>query len=117
MTLAAAMAAGIASVSDGKTYVTADGTISTVGGLPTFVATLPRPVSATLSTTTQYRVYFELNGNVYTAVLIRDASVLGGSYWVSNPGAPLITDRLTFLPFNIRMNKAARDSVAAALTI
>jgi len=43
--------------------------------------------------------------------------VLGGSYYVSNPGAPLATDRLTFLPFSVRMNKAARDSIAAALTI
>lgn len=43
--------------------------------------------------------------------------MLGGSYYVSNPGGATPTDRLTFLPFNLRMNKAARDSVAAAMAI
>ena len=31
--------------------------------------------------------------------------------------APTVTDRLTFLPFHIRMNKAARDSLATAMKI
>ena len=117
MTLAAALTAGIASVSDGVTYLLSDGAVSTVGGIPVWVATATRPVSATLSATPQYRAYFELNGNVYAAVLIKDGALLGGSYYVSNPGGATVTDRLTFLPFNLRMNKAARDSVAAALTI
>ena len=43
--------------------------------------------------------------------------MLGGSYYVSNPGGATPTDRLTFLPFNLRINKAARDSVAAAMAI
>lgn len=116
-TLAATLATGISSSSDGVTYHDADGATSTVGGLNVWVATNPRPVSATLSTTVQYRIYFEMNGNVYTGALIKDGQVLGGSYYVSNPGAPAIADRLTFLPFNLRMNKAARDSIAAALAI
>ena len=73
--------------------------------------------SATLSTSTQYRVYFELNGNVYTGALIKDGVVLGGSYRASNPGGATATDRLTFLPYQIRMNKAARDSIAADMAI
>jgi hypothetical protein len=116
-TLAAELTAGIASSSDGVTYHQADGVTSTVGGVAVWVASNPRPLSATLSSTVQYRVYFEMNGNVYTGALIKDGQVLGGSYYVSNPGAPAITDRLTFLPFNLRMNKAARDSIAAALAI
>jgi hypothetical protein len=116
-TLDAALTAGLLSNSDGKTYHQADGTMSTVGGLPMFVATVARPVSSTLSSTVQYRIYFELNGNVYTGSLTKDGEVLGGSYWVSNPGAVSVNDRLTFLPFQIRMNKAARDSIASAMQI
>jgi hypothetical protein len=116
-TLAAELATGISSSSDGVTYHAADGATSTVGGVTVWVATNPRPVSATVSSTVQYRIYFQMNGNVYTGALIKDGQVLGGSYYVSNPGAPAIADRLTFLPFNLRMNKAARDSIAAALTI
>lgn len=116
-TLDAALTAGIHSNSDGVTYHLGDGATSGVDGVSVWVATNPRPISATLSTTVQYRVYFQLNGNVYTGALIKDGTVLGGSYYVSNPGAPVVTDRLTFLPFNLRMNKAARDSVAAAMAI
>ena len=116
-TLDAALTAGLLSNSDGKTYHQADGATSTVGGVPVFVATVARPISATLSSTVQYRIYFELNGNVYTGALTKDGQVLGGSYWVSTPGAPSVTDRLTFLPFQIRMNKAARDSIASAMQI
>jgi len=117
VTLAAAMTAGISSASDGMTYMLADGAVTTVGGVPVWIATATRPVAATLSSTPQYRAYFELNGNVYAAVLVKDGAVLGGSYCVSNPGGATPTERLTFLPFNLRMNKAARDSVAAAMAI
>ena len=88
-----------------------------VGGIPVWVANAARPRSSTLGSTPQYRVYFQLNGNVYTGSLIKDSAVLGGSYFVSNPAAATVADRLTFLPFQIRMNKAARDSVAAALSL
>jgi hypothetical protein len=115
-TLSAAMAAGRTSVSDGVTYTSGLGAFSTVGGVPMWIATAARPQSATLSTTVEYRTYFELNGNVYTGVFIPDGTVLGGSYYVSNPAGLTVTDRLTFLPFQIRMNKAARDSMAAAVT-
>jgi hypothetical protein len=115
-TLSAAMTAGMNSVADGVTYTIGAGTFSTVGGVPMWIATAARPQSATFSSTVQYRTYFELNGNVYAGVLIADGAVLGGSYYVSNPAGITVTDRLTFLPFLIRMNKAARDSMAAAVT-
>ena len=116
-TLTAVLTSGIASNSDGTTYRLADGATSTVGGVPVWVATKPRPLSATLSTTVQYRIYFELGGNVYTGALIKDGTAMGGSYYVSNPNGATVTDRLTFLPFHIRMNKAARDSLATAMKI
>jgi hypothetical protein len=117
MTLTAVMTAGIASNSDGTTYRLANGTVTTVDGVSVWVATNPRPQSATLSSTVQYRIYFELNGNVYTGALIKDGTLLGGSYYVSNPSGLTAVERLTFLPFDIRMNKAAHDSIAAAMKI
>lgn len=116
-TLTNALNAGIVSASDATTYTLADGTIGTVGGVQVWVANAARPQSATLSTTVQYRIYFALNGNVYTGALIKDGAPMGGSYYVSNPGGATVTDRLTFLPFHIRMNKAAHDSLAAAMNI
>ena len=116
-TLTAALTAGIVSPSDAVTYQLADGVLGTVGGVPMWVASAARPVAATLSSTVQYRVYFQLNNNVYTGALIKDGAALGGSYYVSNPAGATVADRLTFLPFHIRMNKAARDSLAAAMAI
>jgi hypothetical protein len=116
-TLTNALSSGIASSSDGVTYHLADGSITTVSGVSVWVAATPRPQSATLSTTVQYRIYFELNGNVYTGALIKDGTPLGGSYYVSNIGGATVTDRLTFLSFHIRMNKAAHDSLVAAMKI
>lgn len=117
MTLTAAMTAGIVSNSDGTTYVLANGTVRTVDGVSVWVATNPRPKSATLSSTVQYRIYFELGGNVYTGALTKDGTLLGGGYYVSNPAGATAVDRLTFLPFDIRMNKAAHDSLLAAMKI
>ena len=116
-TLETALTTGITSSSDGVTYHLADGTVGNVGGVKVWVASAARPQSATLSTTVEYRVYFEMNGNVYTGSLIKDGAALGGSYYVSNPGGATVLDRLTFLPFHVRMNKAAHDSLAAAMAI
>ena len=95
----------------------ADGTLGTVGGVPVWVATAPRPVPRILSSTVQYRFYFQRNGNVYTGSLTKDGAVLGGSFWVYNPFGATTEERVTLLPFNIRLNKAAHDSIAAALRI
>lgn len=48
MTLVNAMTAGINSASDGTTYHLADGTVTTVSGVPVWVSTAARPVSTTL---------------------------------------------------------------------
>jgi hypothetical protein len=115
--LEAALADGIVSGSDERTYRLADGAITMVSGVPVWVASSARPVSATLSSTVQYRTYFQLNGNVYTGALIKDGATLGGSYWVSNRSGATVEERLTFLPYQIRLNKAARDSIAGAMAI
>ncbi|XVJ69300.1 MAG: hypothetical protein HEQ39_06355 [Rhizobacter sp.] len=112
VSLASALTAGIASGSDGKTYFLADGAISTVGGVQVWVANAARPQSATLSVTVQNRIYFALNGNVYTGALVRDGAIVNGSYYISTSPSTL-----TFLPYTMRMNKAARDSVQAAMAL
>jgi hypothetical protein len=117
ITLAAALNAGLVSNSDGRTYHHADGVTATVSGVPVWVAHTARRQSATLSATVQYRIYFELNGNVYTGALIKDGAVLGGGYWVSNPGGTTALERYTFLTYQVRLNKAAHDSLAAAMKI
>ncbi|ALV04741.1 hypothetical protein [Roseateles depolymerans] len=116
-TLLATMTSGQRSNSDGVTYYLADGTVRTVDGVQIWVANAPRPKSATLSYTEEFRIYFELGGNVYTGSLIKDGTVLGGSYYVSNPSATTLVDRLTFLPYDIRLNKAAHDSIVSAMKI
>ncbi|MDM0109860.1 hypothetical protein QTH97_33445 [Variovorax sp. J22R24] len=116
-TLTSALTTGISSASDATTYHLTDGTVSTVGGVQVWVANAAHPQSATLSTTVQYRIYFQLNGNVYTGTFIKDGAPMSGSYYVSNPGGLTVTDRLTFLPFDVRMNNAAHDSLAAAMNI
>ena len=111
------MISGIVSNSDAQTYHLSDGVSTTVAGVPVWIADNPRPLSATLSSTVQYRIYFQLGTNVYTGALIKDGAALGGSYWVSNPAGATAEDRLTVLPYQIRLNKAARDSIAAAMAI
>lgn len=109
------MTAGITSNSDATTYHLEDGVVSTVNGVSMWVATKPRPVNSTVSFTVQYRIYFELNGGIYTGSLIKDGTVLGGGYYISNPLGATNAERLTFLNFDLRMNKAAHDSMVAAM--
>lgn len=116
-TLEAALTSGIFSGTDGRTYHLADGVQTTVGGVPVWVANAQRPISATLSSTVTYRIYFQLNGNVYTGALTRDGAVVGGTYYVANPSAPAVEDRLVFFPYQIRLNKAAHDSLKNALAL
>lgn len=118
-TLEAALIAGLTSSSDMRTYRLSDGIMTTVAGVPVWVATspMPLPASVTLNSTVRYRIYFQLDGNVYTGALTRDGTALGGSYWVSNPSGATVEERVTFLPYQIRLNSAARDSLIAAMAI
>jgi hypothetical protein len=116
-TLATALNNGIVSGSDGVTYHTADGSLRTVGGVQVWVANTPRPVSTTLNNSEHYRIYFERNGNVYTGAFVKDGTTINGGYYVSNLGGATVADRLTFLPYHVRLNKAAHDSLKAAMKI
>lgn len=109
-TLAAAMAAGETSSSDATTYHTADGLMGVVGGVNIWIANQPRPVSGTGTSTTEYRIYFELNGNVYTGNLVRDGATLGGFRYRAVIGDPS-TD--VFFDYVVRMNGAAAQSLAS----
>lgn len=115
--LSAALTAGITSASDGVTYHLADGALRTVGGIEMWIATAPRPQVGALSSTLQYRIYWQAGNDVSTGRFIPAGTVLGGSYHVSNPSGATPADRLTFLSYWVRLNEAARDSIAAAVSL
>ncbi len=111
-TLEAAMAAGETSNSDGTTYHTADGTVSVVGGVKIWVAGQPRPQWSVNAYTVEYRIYFELNGNVYTGSLIKDGTVMSGFRYRSVPSDP--TSATVYLDYQVRLNSVATHCLAAA---
>ncbi len=105
-TLAAAMTAGETSSSDATTYHTSDGTIVMVDGVQIWVANKARPSAAVGAFTTEYRIYYELNGNVYTGHLIKDGAVMGGTSFTSGTTT-------TYFNYYVRLNGAAVQSLAA----
>ena len=112
-TLAAAMTAGETSTSDATTYHTADGTMTTLGGVPVWVANVARRggPSGTAAFTTEYRIYFELNGNVYTGSLIKDGAVMSTHHYRTNPNDQTTT---VYLNYEMRLNLPAINSLRAA---
>lgn len=106
-TIAARMnAGGFVNSSDNTTYTMTNGTVSVINGVNTYVATNPRPKT----TTTQYRTFFELNGNVYSGALIKNGTVRGGN-------AYLVAGINNYsMNYQIRLNKAAVDSLKSAVT-
>lgn len=103
-------AAGGIRTSDRISYTMADGTITTINGVRTFVATMPRPIVSTVS----YRTFYEIGGNVYTGDLIKANAVLGGAIYNTVAGDPSTANRSSQL--QLRFNKAAVDSLHAAAT-
>lgn len=116
-TLTAALTKGLVSNSDRATYKMGDGTLRTVSGVQIWVANAPRPKSAVLSNHDEYRIYFQMAGNVYTGSLIQDGAVVGNSFYVTNPSATTLPDMVTPLTYDLRLNKAAYDSITSALKI
>lgn len=110
-TIAALIASGgIASASDAVTYNLANGSVSVINGITTYVATAARPNIATNA----FRTYYELNGNVYTGQFIKDGTVIGGSSY-STTTAGVTT--FTFSPkVQYRLNKAANAGLQSAVT-
>ncbi|MFM0157027.1 hypothetical protein [Paraburkholderia sediminicola] len=113
-TIAALMAAGgISSSSDGTTYTLSNGSVTTVNGVRTYVATAVRPNR----TTPTYHTYYELNGNVYTGNLVKDGTVIGGNpYPVSAPGTTASYTTNYSQNYQIRLNAAAVSSLQGAVT-
>jgi hypothetical protein len=111
-TIAAMMAAGgITSSSDATTYTLANGSVSVINGVTTYVASNVRPKL----TTPTYRTYYELNGNVYVGDLIKAGTVEGGNpYLVPIVGSTGYTVNYT-QNFQIRLNAAAFASLHAAV--
>ena len=84
------------SATDQKTYNLSDGQIVTLAGTRAWVAN-----TASSTATPQYRVYYQNNGQIFSAVLIKD-------------GTPLAST--TTENAYIFLNSAAVQSVAAAIT-
>lgn len=112
-TIAAMIAAGgIFSNTDAVTYTLSNGTVSTINGVTTYVAS---NVRANL-TTPAYRTFYELNGNVYEGNLIKSGTVEGGNgYLVATPGTTGYTINYS-QNYQIRLNAAAVASLHAAVT-
>ena len=92
--------------SDNTTYTMTNGTVSVINGVNTYVATNPRPNR----TTTRYRIFFELNGNVYSGSLIKNGTVRGGNVYI------VAGVNNYSMNYQIRLNKAAVDSLKSAVT-
>lgn len=113
-TIAALISAGgIVSSSDGTTYDMSNGNVSVINGVNTYVAINPIPNV----TGTRYRTFYELNGDVYGGILLKDGTVAGGdSFPVAAPGTPSGYTVNYSATYQIRLNKAAVNSIQSAVT-
>ncbi|WP_175719735.1 hypothetical protein [Burkholderia anthina] len=89
------------SASDHKTYNLSDGQIVTLAGVRAWVAN-----TALATPTTQYRVFYQNNGQIDAGAVIRDGTALA----IDPAGSTTPQD------FYILMNSAAVQSVEAAIT-
>ena len=111
-TIAGLMAnGGIFLVDDNTTYTLSNGSVSSINGVTTYVASAVRPNL----TTPTYRTFYELNGNVYVGSLVKAGTVIGGNAYpvaVSGGGStPNYSEQ-----YQIRFNAAAVASLHAAVT-
>jgi hypothetical protein len=85
-----------------ETDFAGDGAISTVEGVRMWVAAAPLPRAQ--SSTPVYRVFYELNGNVYTGTLEKD----GTPFYYGQAGGNVVD-------YQITINQASLNSVTAGL--
>jgi hypothetical protein len=110
-TIAAMITAG-GIAGDGMIYTLANGSVSTINGVTTYVASNVLPDL----TTPTYRTFYNLDGNVYSGTLIKAGTIQGGNpFPVATPGTPGNTVNFT-QNFQIRLNAAAVASLHAAVT-
>lgn len=110
-TIAAMIAAG-GIPGDRMIYTLANGSVSTINGVTTYVASAALPNLTTLI----FRTYYNLNGNVYAGTLIKSGTIEGGNpFPVAIPGSAgtTVNDSQNF---QIRLNAAAVASLRAAVT-
>lgn len=89
------------SAGDNKTYNLSDGQIVTLAGARAWVANV-----ASNAATSQYTVYFQNNGQIFSGSLVKDGTTLG----IIPPGGTAPQN------FYIFLNRAAVQSVESALT-
>ena len=92
---------------DQRTYQEKDGIIGPLEGVRMWVSPLPRP--QTLSPTVSYRVFFELNGNVYTGEVIKDGTAI--AFGQTSGG---VANAVVF-PYNLEFNQAFLASLQSAI--
>ena len=85
-----------------ETDFATDGTISTVQGLPMWIANSPGSISS--NGVALYRVFIEMNGNVYMGNLIKD----GTPYYYAQADGSVVN-------YVLALNQAAAASVAAGV--
>jgi hypothetical protein len=85
-----------------ETDFAGDGSISTIQGVTMWVSASPLPLQ--VSSTLQYRVFYELNGNVYTGTLEKDGTPFNYGEGSGN-----------VVGYQITLNQAALNSVIAGL--
>jgi hypothetical protein len=110
-TIAALMTAGgIASTSDATNYTLANGSVSVINGVTTYVASVLRPNA----TSNLFRTYYEVGGNVLTGDLLKAGDLLGGSSYQETVNG--VTSANYSAKYQIRVNQAAINSLKAAVT-
>ena len=95
------------------TYTLSGGSIVTVSGVPIWVANAQRPASSVGNSTIEYRVYFQLNGNIYTGTLTLDGAELHSFHYYTDPTN--VAGTTQYLSYQVRLNKAAHDSLVAGM--
>jgi len=85
-----------------ETDYASDGTITTVQGLQMWIANNPKPLGE--STAAEYRIFVQMNGNVYMGNLIKD----GAPYYYAQADGSVVN-------YVLALNQAAANSVGAGL--
>jgi hypothetical protein len=110
-TISALLAAGgIAFTRDAVTYTMANGSISVVNGITTYVASIPRPNL----TSNVYRTFYEVNGSVITGDLLKAGEEVGGNAYQQTIAGTTSTNYSA--KYQVRVNQAAINSLKAGVT-
>lgn len=93
------------------------GTVRTVGGVLMWISTGTLLPDAELGFTARHMILFERNGNVYGGTLITSGTTLYDSYYLVDGTKTNFWEMYAPAPFQLRLNKPAYDSIAAAMKV